>query len=72
VNQLAKQTAEIALRLAALPAEGLRNNPKALAEVEELARVILKEVALVRAGQSDRPAGETRGMWRATLPAPRF
>lgn len=71
VNQLAKQTAEIALRLAALPAEGLRNNPRALSEVEELARRILREVALVREGHSDRAAGESRGVWRATQPLPR-
>ncbi|MEO8596433.1 MAG: hypothetical protein ABI759_24150, partial [Candidatus Solibacter sp.] len=61
VHQLAKQAAEIALRLAALPADGLRNNLD-LDLVEQLATRILKEVAAVRAAQS-HPVGETRGMW---------
>jgi hypothetical protein len=63
VDQLAKQAAEIALRLAALPADGLHNNPEALDSIEQLATRILTEVSAVRAANS-RPVGETRGMWR--------
>ena len=64
VDQLAKQAAEIALRLAALPADGLRNNFEALASIEQLAMRILKEVAVARATKS-HPVGATRGMWPA-------
>lgn len=63
MDQLAKQTAEIALRLAALPADGLRNNIDALNSIEQLALQILKEVSAVRAGNS-HVVGETSGMWR--------
>jgi hypothetical protein len=63
VDQLAKQAAEIALRLAALPADGLRDNSEALDSIELLAMQILTEVSAVRAANS-RPVGETRGMWR--------
>lgn len=70
VDQLAKQAAEIALRLAALPADGLRNNLEALDSIEQLAMRILKEVAAVRAAKS-HPVGETRGMWPAMLPVRR-
>ena len=64
VDQLAKQTAEIALRLAALPADELRNNTEALNSIEQLALQILKEVSAVRAG-NNHVVGETSGMWRA-------
>lgn len=70
MDQLAKQAAEIALRLAALPADGVRDNPQALDAIEHLAMGILKEVASARA--ANRPAvGEMRGMWRAMQPAAR-
>ena len=62
MDQLAKQAAEIALRLAALPADGLRNDIEALDSIERLATRILQEVAEARAAKP-RPAGETRGMW---------
>jgi hypothetical protein len=67
VDQLAKQTAEMALRLAALPVDGLRNNTEALDSIEQLALQILKEVSAVRAGNS-RMAGESSGMWRVRVP----
>jgi surfactin synthase thioesterase subunit len=70
MDQLAKQAAEIALRLAALPAEGLRNNLEALDSIEQLALQILKEVSAVRTGKS-RVVGETSGMWRAIQPVRR-
>jgi hypothetical protein len=67
VDQLAKQAAQIALRLAALPVDG-RSDPKALQEIEELARGILQSVAAIRMSQNSAAAGETRGMWRAMQP----
>ena len=62
MDHLAKQAAEIALRLAALPADRLRNDIDALNSIEQLAMHILKEVAAVRAAKS-HSVGETRGMW---------
>ena len=70
MDQLAKQAAEIALRLAALPVDGLRNNPEALDSIEQLATRILSEVADARAAHS-HPVGETRGVWRVMLPVRR-
>jgi hypothetical protein len=62
VDQLAKHAAEIAIRLAALPADDLRVNPEALDYIEQLAIRILKEVSAARNAKSP-PVGETRGMW---------
>jgi surfactin synthase thioesterase subunit len=70
LDQLAKQAAEIALRLAALPADGMRNNTEALDSIEQLAIQILKEVSAVRAGNTRMP-GETSGMWRVRQLVPR-
>jgi surfactin synthase thioesterase subunit len=70
VDQLAKQSAEIAIRIAGLPADGLRNNAEALDSIEQLALQILKEVSAVRAGKS-RMIGETSGIWRAMQPVQR-
>ena len=70
VHQLAKQTADIALRLAALPADGLRNHIEALDSIEQLALQILREVSAVRAGKN-RGVGETSGIWRAMQPVQR-
>lgn len=67
MDQLAKQAAEIALRLAALPADGMRHNLEALNAIEELATRILQEVSAVRNCMS-QPVGETRGMWPAMQP----
>ena len=67
MDQLAKQAAEIALRLAALPADGLRNNLEALDSIEHLAMRILREVSAVRAGKACA-VGETSGMWPAMQP----
>ena len=52
VDQLAKQAAEIALRLAALPAGDLRDNPEVLDSIEQLAMRILKEVSAVRSAKA--------------------
>jgi hypothetical protein len=70
VDQLAKQAAEIALRLAALSADGLRNDTKALDAIELLAIRILKEVATLRAGKTYSP-GEISGAWPAMQPVRR-
>ncbi len=67
VDQLAKKAAEIALRLAALPEDGLRNNQAALDALEQLATQVLKEVAAARIGKG-RDIGESSGTWRAMQP----
>jgi hypothetical protein len=70
LDQLAKQAAEIALRLAALPVDGMRNNLDAIDSIEQLAVRILQEVAVVRSANI-RPVGLTRGMWPAMQPGRR-
>ena len=70
MDQLAQHAAAIALRLAALPEGGLRDNLEALNSLEELAIRILTEVSTVRKGNS-HPPGETRGMWPAMQPVRR-
>lgn len=70
MDQLAKQAAEIALRLAALPADGPRDNSQALDAIERLAMGILREVSAARAGNT-HAVGEVSGMWRVMQPAPR-
>ena len=67
MDQLRKDVAELALRLAALPADGLRNDAPLLDAVEQLATRVLKEVSAVRADKT-RSVGETSGMWRAVQP----
>ncbi len=62
MDSLARQAAEIALRLAALPAEGLRKDVQALDAIEQLAVQILKEVSAARLGES-RTVGESSGRW---------
>ena len=70
MDQLAKQAAELALRLAALPESGLRNNIEALDAIEQLATQILAKVSAIRTDRSCT-IGETRGIWRAMQPARR-
>jgi len=70
VDQLAKEVAELALRLAALPAGRLRSDAQLLDAVEQMATMILKEVSAVRAGKTRSPS-ETTGMWRAMQPLSR-
>ncbi len=53
----------MAIRLLARSADGLRNDPDALAEIERLAQQVLKEVAGMRATTARLP-GETRGAWK--------
>ena len=69
MDQLAKQAAEIAIRLAALPAGDLRDHPEFLDSLEQLAMRVLKEVSALRA---PKPIpGETRGMWPIMQPVQR-
>jgi hypothetical protein len=70
VDELAKLVAEAALRLAALPPEGSRNDLQALDAIEQLGLRILKEVAAARQIRT-RTQGETRGMWRIMEPVRR-
>jgi hypothetical protein len=63
-DQLARHAAEIALRLAALPAEGFSGDMQALDNVEQLAIEILQEVSAARKAKGRLP-GETRGAWPA-------
>jgi hypothetical protein len=70
VNQLAKQASELALRLAALPADGSRYTVQALDDMEQLADRVLKNVAELRA-RPRRAIGETSGIWRAMQPVKR-
>jgi len=65
LEYLAKHAAEIALRLAALPVNGLHSDGVAINAVEYLALQVLKEVAAIRA-EKRLPDGEQRGEWPST------
>lgn len=65
MEQLAKQAAEIALRLTALPDNGARD--QALDAIEQLAVQILKGVSAARVGKP-YSTGESRGAWRVMTP----
>jgi len=67
MDQLAKQVAELALRLTTLPAGGLRTDTQTLDAVERLANQILSEVSAARLSAARAP-GESRGMWRVMQP----
>jgi hypothetical protein len=71
VDQLAKEAAELALRLAALPADDYRKDAFALDAIEQLATRVLKEISAIRVGRN-RSLGETSGMWRAMQPPQRL
>jgi len=66
VDELAKQVAEVAHRLAALPPDGVRD-AQALDTIEQLALRILNEVSAARR-KKNRPVGESSGLWRAVQP----
>lgn len=69
VEQLAKLAAELALRLAALPDNGLQD-AQTLDAIEQVAKRVLDQVSTIRKNRN--PAvGETRGMWRAMQPIQR-
>jgi hypothetical protein len=61
LDKLAKHAAEIALRLAALPADALQTDIHSLDAIDYLALEVLKEVSVLRA--RIRQPGEMRGMW---------
>ena len=63
VDQLTKQAAEMALRLAALPEDGLCSD-RDLDQLEQLAMRILIDVAAVRAAGNPH-AGDVTGTWPA-------
>ena len=66
MEHLAKKIAEMALRLAALPAPQSKD-PQILDSIEQFAKDLLKEVSAARIG--DRYAvGETTGRWRVMPP----
>lgn len=67
LKSMAREVAELALQLAALPADGLRCDLQALSDVEYMALRILKEATAARAGNV-RPIGESSGTWRAVQP----
>jgi hypothetical protein len=64
---MAREVAELALQLAALPADGLSYDVQALSDVEYMALRILKEATAARTGNV-RPIGESSGTWRAVQP----
>ena len=68
VDHLAKQAAQLALRLAALPADGWQRDAKVLQDTEDLAREVLAAVAEARLSRTETPVGESRGMWRVMQP----
>jgi hypothetical protein len=70
VEQLIRDSAELALRLAAIPIDRLRNDVVALDAIEQLALRVLKEVSAVRTGRNP-VVGEISGKWRAMQPAER-
>ena len=64
---LARETAELALLLAALPSEGLRGDLQPLSDIEYMALRILKEASSARNGNV-HAVGESSGVWRAVQP----
>ena len=64
---MAREVADLALQLAALPADGLRYEIQALSDIEYMALRILKEANSARAGNV-RPIGEISGTFRAMQP----
>lgn len=70
MDPLARHAALIALRIAAIPAEGLRDDPQALDLIEQLALKILEEVSAAKIARS-RKVGENRGTWQAMEPLQR-
>ena len=63
LRSMAREVADLALRLAAIPADGSRQDQQVLSEIEVIAARILKEASKARAG-NERTIGETSGMWR--------
>lgn len=70
MEPLAKRAAELALRLAALPADALRGDAAILDDVEQLAVQVIKEVSAARANKT-YSVGERSGVWRVVTPTTR-
>lgn len=68
MDELAKRTAELALRLVLVTDNGGRLDPQTLDAVEQAALLVLKEAAARRASAA-HPTGETTGTFR--IPAAR-
>ena len=66
LKSMAREVAELALQLAALPPDGSRCD-QALSDVEYMALRLLKEANAARTGNV-RPVGESSGTWRAVQP----
>jgi len=70
LRTMARETAELALQLAALPAEG-RVEIQVLNDLEQLAARIMMEASIARAAVrvvESKGIGESRGMWRIVQP----
>jgi hypothetical protein len=70
LRTMARETAELALQLAALPAEG-RVEIQVLNDLEQLAARIMMEASMARAAVrvvESKGIGESRGMWRIVQP----
>jgi hypothetical protein len=67
MDQLAKKAAEMALRLAAVPA-GKRLDIADLNGLEQLAIDVLQQVSAARRAESSPPIGELRGHFQAYVP----
>jgi len=70
MNHLAKQAAEMALRLAAVPA-GRPPDTSDLDALEQLAADVLQQVASARLNDNAHTVGEIRGYWPAYVPGRR-
>lgn len=66
LRNMARETAELALRLARMSSGGPLRDPQALADIEQLASRILAEAQRVRG--SGRSIGETSGIWPVVQP----
>lgn len=70
MDQLAKRAAEMALRLAAVPA-GRRPDKSDLDGLEQLAIDVLQQVSAARLGENSYAVGEIRGCFPVYAPGPR-
>jgi hypothetical protein len=69
MDELAKRTAELALRLVLVSGSGGRPDLQILDAVEQTALLVLKEAAACRVSAA-RPVGETTGMFRVPAVRP--
>jgi len=62
MDPLAKKTADIALRLAAVP-DGATPEKAELDELEQIVRDVLRQISAARLHDGGYQTGEIRGMW---------